>query len=267
MNALVVRLELRRSRVLLFWLALTLILYDGIMAAYYPQLSSDAAMVDEIVKRWPKEMLTAFGITSDLGLQGTYFNVYVLSMVWPIVAAIAAILVPTRAVAADQERGFLELSLAAPVSRTRYLLSSIAGQFVVLAVLAAATVGSIVAVLPIVGIAIDPGRYLLVALLTFAFGCVIASATTLLAALTLSRSRAGGAVAGAVLLMYLLQTVSKLVPDLSALSYVSLFRYFSPADVIDRGAVPLGDLAILAGLSVLCWAAAVVVFKRRELLS
>jgi ABC-2 type transport system permease protein len=266
-SALVVRLELRRSRVLLFWLALAVVLYGGLMAAYYPQLSSDTAMIDEIVKRWPKEMLTAFGITNDLGLQGTYMNVYVLSMIWPIVAAIGAILIATRAVAADQERGFLELSLAAPLSRTRYLLSSIAGQIVVLAILAAATVGAIVAILPIVGVTIDPVRYLLVALLAFAFACAIASGATLLAALTLNRARSGGAVAGVVLLMYLVQTASKLVEGLSPISYLSLFRYFSPADMIDHGVLPLGDLVMLAAISFICWAGAVLAFSRRELLA
>lgn len=267
MNPLVLRLELRRSRTLLFWLALTSVLYGGFMAAYYPQLSSDTAMVDEIVKRWPKEMLTAFGITSDLGLQGTYLNVYVLSMLWPIVAAIGAILVATRALAADQERGFLELSLAAPMSRSRYLLSAIGGQIVILAALAVATVGSIAVVLPIVGVSIDPVRYLLVAALAFAFACVIAAATTLLSALTLSRGRAGGAVAGLVLLMYLLQTASKLAPDIAAASYLSLFRYFSPADVIDRGVVPIGDLVLLSMVAIGCWAGAALVFRRRELLA
>jgi ABC-2 type transport system permease protein len=266
-NALIVGLELRRSRVLLFWLALTVVLYGGLMAAYYPQLSSDTAMIDEIVKRWPKEMLTAFGITNDLGLQGTYMNVYVLSMIWPIVAAIGAILIATRAVAADHERGFLELSLAAPISRTRYLLSSIAGQVVVLAILAAATVGAIAVVLPIVGVAIDPIRYLLVALLAFAFACAIASGTTLLAVLTLNRARSGGAVAGIVLLMYLAQTASKLVEGLAPLSTVSLFRYFFPADVIDRGVLPLSDLAMLAAISIIGWAGAVRAFSRRELLA
>ena len=267
MNALVLRLELRRSRSLLFWLALATVLYGGLMAAYYPQLSSDAAMIDEIVKRWPKEMLTAFGITSDLGLQGTYFNVYVLSMIWPIVAAIGAILVGTRALAADQDRGFLELSLATPVSRTRYLLSSIAGQVVVLAALAIATVGSILIVLPLVGVSVEPVRYVLVTGLAFAFACAIASATTLLAALTLNRGRAGGAVAGLLLLMYLVQTASKLVDGASMLSRLSLFAYFSPADVIDRGTVPIGDLIFLAAISIACWTGAVFAFKRRDLIT
>lgn len=267
MNPLVLRLELRRSRGLLFWLALATVLYGGLMAVYYPQLSSDAAMIDEIVQRWPKEMLTAFGITSDLGLQGTYFNVYVLSMIWPIIAAIAAILVGTRAVAADQDRGFLELSLAAPVSRTKYLLSSIAGQVVVLAALAIATVGSILIALPLVGVSVEPVRYLLVTGLAFAFACAIASAATLLAALTLSRARAGGAVAGILLLMYLLQTAVKVVDDGSMLSRLSLFAYLSPAAVIDRGLVPVGDVAVLAAISIACWTGAVLAFKRRDLIA
>jgi ABC-2 type transport system permease protein len=266
-SGIVFRLEIRRSRALLFWLALATVLYGGLMAAYYPRLSSDAAMIDDIVQRWPKEMLTAFGITNDLGLQGTYFSVYVLSMIWPIVAGIGAILVATRAVAADNDAGFLELSVTTPISRTRYLITAIVGQISILAALAIATVGSIVVVLALVGVQTDLARYAVVAVMALAFACVIASSTTLLSVLTLSRAQAGGAIAGVLLLMYLLQTASKLVDGASVLARFSLFGYFSPAEVIDRGTYPIGDLLILSVISVVCWAAATAVFRRRALIA
>ncbi len=85
--------------------------------------------------------------------------------------------------------------------------------------------------------------------------------------LTLSRARAGGAVAGLLLLMYLLQTVSKLLEGGSFLSRLSLFAYLSPADVIDRGVVPVGDVAVLGTISIACWAGAIVAFKRRDLIA
>jgi len=267
MNARVLRLELRRSRTLLFWLALTMVLYGGFMAAYYPTLVRDTATIEQILKTYPKEMLAAFSIEGSLSDQGAYFNAYVLSLVWPIVAAMAGILIPTRMVAADLERGFLELSLTTPVSRTRYLATAIAVQVTAMAILAAATTLAIAGVLPLVGVAIEPARYLLVGLLAFAFGCTISAATTLLAVRTLSRGIAGGLIAGALLLMFLVQTIAKLVPDLSAISYLSVFRYFYPTPVLDQGSVPAGDLAVFALVAVACWAGAVWLFRRRDLIS
>lgn len=267
MNRLVFALELRRSRSLLFWLAVTSIVYAGMMALYYPRLSSNVAAIDEMLKMFPKEMLAAFSIEGNLTDQGTYFNVYVFSMVWPIVAAIGAILLATRTVGADLEKGFLELSLATPVTRSRYLLAGIANQVVALAALAALTVVSIVALGPLIGVSFDVGRFAVVGLLSFGFGAAIAAATTLIAVVTLSRGIAGGVVAGGLVLMYLAQTVSKLAPDASSISYLSLFRYLAPAPVINEGTIPGGDLAVFGAVAIGCWALAVVLFRRRELVA
>lgn len=265
MNALVLRLELRRSRVLLFWLALTAVLYGVFMAAYYPTLVADTELVDTMVKNFPKAMIAAFGIEGNLADQGTYFNVYLLSMVWPLLAAIAAILIPTRTLGADLERGFLELPQATPVSRTRYLLTAVVAQLVVLAALVASTVAAIVGTLLVVGVGVDLGRWALVAVLALAFGSAIASVTTLLSVLTLSRGRAGGLVAGLLVAMYLAQTIAKLEPDLSAISYLSAFRHFSPAPVINVGSVPVEGLVIFGSTTLLARVGAIWAFRRRDL--
>lgn len=147
MNALVLRLELRRSRVLLFWLSLTAVLYAGFIAAYYPIVAADTELVETMIKNFPKAMIAAFGIEGNLADQGTYLNVYVLSFVWPMLVAVGAILIPTRTVAADLERGFLELPLTTAVSRLHYLLSAIGAQLVVLMALVVTTVLAIVGML------------------------------------------------------------------------------------------------------------------------
>ncbi len=267
MNAVVMRLELRRVRSLVFWLALVSILYAATMAAFYPTIQRDTQAVQDMLKLWPKEMLAAFSIEGDLSDQGSYFNVYVFALIWPIVAAIAAILVPTRTIPADLERNFLELPLSTGVSRTRYLASAIVVQIAAIAVLALATVASIVVVGPIVGVTFDPGRFLVVGLLLTAFGCAFAAAATLLSVVTLSRGRASGIVAGLLVAMYLLQTVAKLSPDLSGLSVVSAFRYFTTPPVINAGTLPIGDLAVFAVAAAACWIASLWLFRRRDLVA
>jgi ABC-2 type transport system permease protein len=267
MNGLVVRLELRRSRTLVFWLALTLGVYAGFMVSYYPRMAKNVEAMNELLELWPKEMLAAFSIEGNLMEMGTFFNVYIFTLIWPWLAAIAGILIPTRTVAADLEHGFLELPLATPISRPRYLVSSIAVQASVMAVLAISMIGPILVVAPLVGVALEPGRFILVGVLAFALGCAIAAATTLLSVVTLSRGMAGGLVAGGLLIMYMIQTIAKLAPETSGLAYASVFRYFSPAPVIRDGAVPLGDLAALSLVAAGCWIAAVWAFRRRDLIA
>ena len=100
MIASVLRLELRRSRSLLGWLTATMVLCTLFMTLYYPTMKANQAALDAMIRMWPKEMLAAFNMQGNLTDVGTFFNVYVFTMIWPIVAAIAGILLATRAIAA-----------------------------------------------------------------------------------------------------------------------------------------------------------------------
>ncbi len=135
-----------------------------------------------------------------------------------------------------------------------------------LATLVTATVAAIVGTLLVVGVTVDLARWGLVAVLALSFGCAIAALTTLLSVLTLSRGQAGGLVAGLLVAMYLGHTIARLAPDLGAVSYLSAFRYFSPAPVINVGSVPVEGLAIFGAVAVIAWTGAIRAFGRRDLL-
>ena len=76
-----------------------------------------------------------------------------------------------RAVAADLDRGFLELPLATRIDRVRYLAAAIVGQVGVIAVLSVAVMAGILLVGAVVGAGFDAGRFLLEVPLLFLFGC------------------------------------------------------------------------------------------------
>jgi ABC-type transport system involved in multi-copper enzyme maturation permease subunit len=260
-------LELRRSRQLASWLLLVTALYGGLVAAVYPVLRDNMARFDEYMKIYPKAILEAFGMVGSLADPGTFWNTYVASMLWPIVAGIAGILLATRSSAADTERGWIELPLSGRLPRTTYLAAAIGVQLAVLAALAAATAGGVVAVGWIVGAGFDAGRFALGGVGIWLFGCAIAAVTTLLAVVTLSRGAAGGAVAGALLVMYLFRALATIQPDLDWLATFSAFHYLDPKAVIDEGLLPVGDVALFVGIAAAAWAGAIWAFARRDLIA
>jgi ABC-2 type transport system permease protein len=268
MNWWIVRLELRRSRTLIGWLVFTLVAYGGIMAIFYPRMRENGEEFSRLLTLWPKELLAAFGMTTEtnLGDAGAFFNVYLGSLIWPIVAAIGAILLATRPTAADVERGWSEVSLATPVSRTGQLASAIAVQAVAMAILAVALVAGVLVVGALVGAGFDAGRFVLAAAVAFVYACAVAAVTTLLGATTLSRGVAGGLVAGALLGMYLLQAVSQIEPSVEWVKYLSAFHYYDATAIVDSGTVALGDVAVFGAVAALAWSLAAIVWRRRDVL-
>jgi len=259
------RLEVRRNRSLTLWLGVTLLAYGGVMGLMYPIMLQNDDMFRQYLATFPKEFLAAFGMTGLLSDPGVFFTTYVSSWLWPIMAAAAALLIATRAVAADLDRGFLDLPLSTPVSRVRYLSASIVAQALAMAILAAAAVAGVLVVGRLVGADFDAGRFAAAAVLSWLFGCAILGPTTLLAVVTLSRGRASGIVAGALVAMYLVYVVGQVSADWTWVAAFSAWGHFATTALIDTGSVPAGDMALFALVALGGWGAALVAFRRRDL--
>jgi ABC-2 type transport system permease protein len=266
MIALTLRLELRRSRALAVGLAVVILIYGGLIAAIYPILLANTAQIEDYMNLFPKEFMAAFGMTGNLADPGIFFATYIGSFLWPLVAAIAAILLATRPAAADAERGWADLLLATPLTRVAYLGAAIVGQVVVLAALALVAVGGVLAVGAIVGAGFDPARFLAAGVVLWLFACAIAGVASLAAVITLSRGVAAGVTTGILIAMYLLNIVSQIQAGLAWIGNLSAFKFIGVGPLIDRGAADWLGICMFVLVAGVGWTASLVLFRRRDLL-
>lgn len=266
MTGAILGLETRRSRTLAFWLAIVAVVYGAFVAALYPTMKANAKLLEDYLNIMPKEFLAAFGMMGgSLVDPGNFFATYISSFLWPILAALGGILLATRPVAADVERGFLELPLSTRTPRSRYLALTIAVHVVAILVMAIALVSGFLVVGWLVGAGFDAGRLLLVVVPAAAFGFAIHGATSALSVATLSRGLAGGVAAAVLLAMYLLDIIARLKPDLEWVGRISAFRYFDVRTIINTGVLDLGGLALFMGVAIAGWAIAIWRFRSRDL--
>lgn len=259
------RLEVRRSRALVIWIACIAVAYGATIAIFWPIMRDNSALLTQYMAVFPKGFLAAFGMEGSLADPGVFFATYVGSWLWPVLSAVAAVVLATRPVAVDLERGFLELALSTPFSRLRYLLTAVGVQAVAMAALAFVTVFGFTAAATVAGAPYDMARMLLVAVLAWAFGCAIAGVTSLLSVITLSRGVTAGIVMAVLLAMYLADIVSKMQPDLAGLDYLSAMHYFRAIPIVDEGTVPLAETSLFAVAAAAGWGLAVLLFRRRDL--
>lgn len=258
------RLELRRGRLLVLWVGLVGAVYAGVITAFYPTIIDNAEAFAEMLEFYPKELMAAFGITTTLADPGTFVNSYVFQFMWPIVAALGAIFLATR-LAADADTGFLDLPLSTRLPRPRYLTAAILAQIIGLAALTTMTIGAVVLVDQFIEPDFDVGRLVLAGVHAFLMAAAIAGVTTALSVALLDRGRAGGIVAAILILMYLLNVIAQLSPDVRDLGRLSAFRYFDLKGVIDTGAYPVGDSLVFLAFALGGWLLAFVLFRRRDL--
>ena len=264
MNPLALRLELRRSRTLLLWMGIVTAAYAGFITVFYTNVVDNAAAFRDILKLYPKEMMVAFGIEGDFADPGVFLGGYVYNFLWPLVGAIVAIVLATR-VAADADRGFLDVALSTPIDRTRYLLSSIATQLIAVVGLSLVMVGAVIVGDFLIVPNFPTERVLLSAIHAAAFAAAVAGPATLAAVVLLDRGRAAGILAGILILMYLLNIIGQLAPDFEAVTRLSAFHYFDLKALISEGSYPIVDTIVFGVAAVAGWALAIVAFRRRDL--
>lgn len=187
----------------------------------------------------------------------------------PIVHALGgavAVVLGSRAIAGEIERGTIELVLAQPVSRLRYFTAHVVFGAIALTAIAAAGLAGTVAgqrafALPQIGfqaLASLGGSF--VALQASIFGL-----TLLLSAF----GREGGRVAAAgfcvALVSFLLQVVATLWSDAAFLLPWSLHGYYVPRAVLTSGTVSIEDAGILLAVAVVGVAGAAWRFLHRDL--
>lgn len=196
------------------------------------------------------------------------------SLAWshPIVIALLsahAIIVCTRILAAEVERGTVDVLLALPVSRLRLLASEtlawlLSAGIVLGAILAGSYVGSrfiLEEYRP------DFGKLLVVLVnLALVYG-VIGTSSILMGVLTDRRVRAVLTVLVITVFSVLISFLHTLDPSLEFtknLRFLSVLDYYKPIRVLMDGSWPWRDIAILGGACLGLWSAAAVVLARRD---
>lgn len=173
-----------------------------------------------------------------------------------------------RAIAGELEAGTLELQLARPVSRLRYLAAHVVLLVPGCMLLTGAyAVGAVAAdrVLDPPGRTLAPGRMLEAAVESALLVLAVGAVSLLVSALASERGRALSFALGIAIVMYAGNFLFALWSPLHPLARLTLYWYFTPGPAIQEGRISWGDDAVLAAVVVAALAAAAWRFERRDL--
>lgn len=230
----------------------------ALMAALYPSMEDAIRRIMEV---YPKNVLAAFGIERIDSLEA-WLHTEMFSLIVPLTLAFFAIRSATRMLVGAEERGYLDILLATPLTRR----ALVAGSFV-------ATLVVLVAVLSVVGLATlvagilaasDPAPTVLLGGLAgvFALAAFFAGVAVLLAGVVRGSSHVVGIASGLVLAMYLIDFLGKVTSTIQPLRVASAFRYYG-APLIDGFDVATFTGLCLAGVASASLGA--ILFDRRDL--
>lgn len=230
---------------------------SALIVAIYPSLEDQ---LDELADSYPQSLLDAFGI-QDLSTPEQYLSAEMFSLIVPFAIAFYAIRSVARAIPGREETGGLDVLLSAPVRRGEL----VAAALVVTAVATAgvlAVVGALTQLAALaVGVDLPAGATLAGLASSWAFALFFAGVAMLAAGFSGRSAVISGVAAGALLTMYVLDLVGKLVDGADWVRRLSAWRYYGNAlvDGLDWAA-----FAGLAAVGVLLFALGGRLFARRD---
>jgi ABC-2 type transport system permease protein len=266
--ALLFTYSLKRARTLVITIGLLLAALQLVLifVAGAIQSSGGFDQLSAIIPPFARELLGP-SVTVVMSFGGIvcmgYFEVAVMGAL--IAMAVSLATTPTGEV----EIGFMDLILARPLARHWIITRTVALTTLVTAAMVALMVGGTWAGLRMFappGIA-WPAASLInslainVGMLTLSWGGVAMA----IGAASSRRSVAGGAAGLLALGTFLLDYVARLWQPAEKLAWISPFRYYNPFDLITGNALPLRNLVVLGSIALVGFAAAYVLFARRDI--
>ncbi|HUZ01359.1 MAG TPA: ABC transporter permease subunit [Thermomicrobiaceae bacterium] len=247
------------------WYAVGLAVYGLLICAVYPTFRNSQQAFQSLLQTYPKAFLQAFGVSADMGSLPAFLGAEYLNVIWALIIAVFAIMAGTGTVAQEVERGTADLWLSVPASRWSLLSGKLVAILSGTVVLVLATVATVAVGGLAVGEPQPVSRLLAAGVEMLAFAVAVGGYAVLLSALSDERGKAAGIAAGLTLAFYLAWIIGGLVSRLGWLRYLSIFSAYKPQAALTSGSIAPG-VGLLLVLGILCAAAGVLAFQRRDIL-
>lgn len=219
----------------------------------------------KLVQNYPEALLAFFGVEKGgLGTAAGYLQAELFSLMLPLMFIAYLIAGGSAATAGEREAGTLELLLAQPVSRRRVLLGKYFGLCTSLAAIGAAFLLVLVGATRLFDLGVPIANQVAATVSAYLLALLYGAVALLTGCLSGHRALAAGVASALAVAAYLLSSLAALVEALKRFRPLSPFWWYSGNDPLRHGLQPL-HVGLLLVATVVCLAAAVLAFERRDL--
>lgn len=266
MSAVLVRRQMSdRRRWLIGW-TIGIISLVVVTLAFWPSLKDQGASLSQAIDKMPESMKSLFGMGGDLDPFSPvgYLASQIFSLMLPLLLLVGAIGFGAG-LAGDEEHGLLEMTMGAPISRTRVVIERFAALTAALLILATVSYGSTAVTVRAVNLGVGSVAILWATLATAALAVFGGTLSLAIGALTGRRSIAIAASSAIMITSYLVTSLAAAgISFFKALEPYSVFTLTDVVATLRRG-TPGPGVAALVGLTILAVAVAAWGFNHRDL--
>ncbi len=265
-----VRHALRTRRLAVIWFSVGMFGFSLLVMALWP--SSSDIDFSAYLEGMPEGLRAAFlgSAFNEEAVVESFFYQYLASQytTWaPLVLAYFGIWVGSGVIAREFDRDTLDLLLAQPVTRTRFVIAKFSA--VILAAIPIIVVSALGLIIGVIlwgeGVELSGWDTILIHVNLLIFTAATAALGMVFASLFLEPGRSYGLGAAVVIGMYLLNVVAQVVDPLEWSGYISLFRYWQPLEQYITGEFDWFNAVALVAIAAAGLFGTIIIFRRRDI--
>ena len=242
--------------------------FAGLIALYaviWPSVRGNASwrnLFDTLPQTY-RALFTASG-TIDLSTAGGYLGVELMGFMGPALIAVYAITAGAAAIAGEEDRGGLEVTLSAPVSRGQVFAERFAAMAAAIATLMIAVGAALWVFSAMLGMGLGLGAIASAAAALGIFGLFAGAIAIAVGAATGSPAVARGVAALAVVASYLINALAQVTGTLRPARPISPYYLVLGNEPLAHGLRLIGVVSVLAAVAAIAVTGGIL-FARRDL--
>lgn len=229
--------------------------------AVFPAMKEEADLIQEA---YPEYMLELMGIEELHTIEG-FTAGYIFPFIMILFGGVYFAYLGAGMIAGDIQSRKMDLTLSNPVSRESVLVQKIAALWVPVVVLNGAVFITIYLGAIVMGESFLLWSLLLAHLFAIPYLLTCAGIGIILSVVIDRVGRAQVGALGLVFMLWLVDGISEMEPDLEWIGYIAPSRYYAPSDILVSEEFAVLDLSILVLAFILTVSVATILFIRRDI--
>lgn len=235
--------------------------------AMFPQIRDQAEKMSQLFEAYPEEFMKIFGLDKNSLVFDTiekFLAVELFSIVFPILLFALLIGWGGSAIAGEIDKGTMGFLLSKPLSRTKIFLAKYFAGVINLVILIAVVILGIIPLAKVHNVAYLGENYATVSILSFLLGLAVLSVSMFLSTLFNDKGKVYFVTAGIIVLMYVLDIISKLKENLADLKFGSFFYYFDYNNALLNNKLEIESVLVFMAVTIVFTSLGVWWFNRRD---
>jgi ABC-2 type transport system permease protein len=232
----------------------------------FPSFKDQQIDISKMLESMPKGFIDAFGLQDyDMSKFENYISGEEFSLIWPLLLLIMSISLAGGAIAAEVEKGTIEVLLSQPISRSKLYVARYISGLILIIGFVAITIILLILMAKAFGISVEISRFFTLAFVALLFAWAIYGIAMFLSSIFSDRGKVYFICAGLLFVMYAINIVSGLKENLKDLKYLSFFHYYVPNDLLIRNHLDTTSVWVFVSVAIVFSVAGLIVFNRRDI--